>query len=84
MNEQQERITNHTAYRRMKGQLAQTYGMGRFVAISDGQVIADADSFARVCEQLMSSGSDPARVLIVQAGIEYPESVVIFSQVNLS
>lgn len=82
MNEHQERMTNHTAYRQMKDQLAQVYGAGRFVAISNGQVIADADSFTHLRDALISSGNDPTRVLIVQAGIEYPESVVIFSQVE--
>jgi hypothetical protein len=84
MNEHQERITNHTAYRQMKDQLAQVYGVGRFVAISNGQVIADADSFAQLRDQLISLGKDPAQVLIVQAGIEDPESVVIFSLAMLS
>lgn len=53
MNGPQERSANHTAYRGMKDQITQTYGVGRFVAISDGQVVADAASFARPCEQLM-------------------------------
>jgi len=33
---------------------------------------------------LVSSRTELPRVLIVQAGIDYPESVVIFSQVPLS
>lgn len=84
MSEQQERIANHIAYRQMKDQLAQAYGVGRFIAISNGQVIADENSFKQLSDQLRSLGQDPAQVLIVQAGIEEPESVVIFSQVMRS
>lgn len=57
MNEPQECIRSHSAHLRMKkSQLAQTDGVGRFVAISDGQVVADADRFARLREQLMAVG----------------------------
>jgi hypothetical protein len=80
MNEHQERMANHAAYRQMKDTLARIYGMGQFIAISNGQVVADADSFARLHDQLKLQGQDPVQVLIVQAGVEYTETAVIFSQ----
>ncbi len=79
MNENHERMANHAAYRQVKDTLARTYETGRFIAISNGQVVSDADSFARLRDQLKSLGHDPAQVLIVQAGVEYPETAVIFS-----
>jgi hypothetical protein len=84
MSEHQERMANHAAYRQMKDNLAQTYGAGRFLAISNGQVIAAADSFTQLRDHLTSLGQDPAQVLIVQAGVEYPETAVIFLQIGLS
>ncbi len=84
MNEHQERMMNHAAYRQMKDNLAQTYGADRFVAISNGRVIAAADSFTQLRDQVTSLGQDPARVLIVQAGVKYPETAVIFLRVGLS
>jgi hypothetical protein len=79
MNEHQERAANHAAYRQMKDQLTRTYGVGRFVAISKGQVIADADSIAQLRDQLIASGRNPAQVLVVQTGVDYPETAVILS-----
>jgi len=79
MNEHEERAANHAAYRRLKDTLAQTYGAGRFVAITEGHVVADSDSFAQLRSQLVAMGKDPAGVLIVEAGVEYPETAVIFT-----
>lgn len=79
MNDYHERMANHAAYRQMKDGLAQTYGVGRFVAISNGQVIAEAATFLELRDHLLSIGRDPAQVLIVQAGTEYPETAVLFS-----
>jgi hypothetical protein len=79
MSEHQERMANHAAYRQMKDNLAQTCGVGRFVAIANGQVIAEADNFAQLRGHLTSQGRDPARALIVQVGVEYPETAVILT-----
>ncbi len=75
----QERAANQAAYRRLKASLVQTYGPGRFVAIRGGQVAADADTFSDLRSQLAQMGIQPAQVLIVQAGAEYPEKAVIFA-----
>ncbi len=79
MDEHSRRATNHAAYRQLKDTLAQTYEAGRFVAIADGQIAADADSFAQLRSHLIALGKDPAGVLIVEAGVDYPETAFIFS-----
>ena len=72
------RALNLQAYRRLKGSLGRTYGPDRFVAISAGQVIADAATFDDLRSRLAQIGEDPSRCLIVQADVDYPEEVVIF------
>lgn len=78
MDTTQERVLNQEAYRRLKEQIARTYGKGRFVALSGGAVVADAERFDELRTLLRAKGEDPAKVLIVQAGADYPESAVIF------
>src|SRR5258708_40033894 len=74
----EQRALNHAAYDRLKRGLALTYGRGRFVAISGGEVVAEADNFEELRSALTEMGKDPGESLIVQAGIEYPEKAVIF------
>lgn len=80
MDSTQERQLNQTAYRRLKESLKQTYPPGRYVAISGGQVVADAARFDELRVVLGGMGKDPAQVLIVQAGADYLESAVILAQ----
>jgi hypothetical protein len=75
--EAQERQRNHTAYRQLRDTINQTYAPGRFVAILGGQIVADAERFDELCSLLKAHGQDPAKALVVQAGVEYPDSVVI-------
>jgi hypothetical protein len=79
MDPAQERQLNQAAYRRQKDLLDHTYPPGRFLAIAGGQVVADADHLDGLRATLKALGKDPARVLIVQAGAEYPETAVIFA-----
>ena len=74
-----ERAANHAAYRRLKDAIARTYKPGQFVAISGGQIVADADGFEELRARLAAAEKDPAEVLVVQAGVEYPDTAVIFS-----
>lgn len=74
-----ERALNQTAFRRLQATLADTYKHGQFVAISGGQIIADAESFEEVRTRVRGRGIDPTKVLIAQAGADYPDQVVIFS-----
>ena len=80
MTMNQERELNHAAYRQLRDTIKQTYRPGRFVAISGGQIVADAAGFEELHAMLHDIGNDSPEVLIVQAGIEYPETVVIFVQ----
>lgn len=75
----QERAANHAAYLRLKGAIARTYKHGRFVAIAGGLIIADADGFDDLRSRVAAVGKDSAEVLVIQAGVEYPESAVIFA-----
>jgi hypothetical protein len=77
-----ERAANHAAYRRLKDAIARTNKPGQFVAISGGQIIADADGFDELRAHLAAAGKDPTEVLVVQAGVEYPETAVIFCAVQ--
>ena len=79
MDMRQERATNHAAYQRLKDTLTTAYVAGRFVAIADGRIVADAEDFAQIRSHLAALEKDPARILIVQVGVDYPETAVIFS-----
>ncbi len=69
---------NHVAYRRLKDTIARAYKPGRFVAIAGGHIVADADSFGGLRACLAVLGKDSPEVLVVQAGVDYPETAVIF------
>jgi hypothetical protein len=73
-----ERQLNQTAFRQLSGFIDQSYQRGRFVAIADGKIIADAASFVELDSALNALGQGSADVLVVQAGVQYPESAVIF------
>ena len=73
-----ERQRNQVAYRQLSGFIQQTYAPGRFLAIADGKIIADAASFDELTAALERQGQDSVEVLVVQAGVDYPESAVIF------
>ena len=74
-----ERQLNQTAYRRLEKQIEETYPHGQFVAIAGGEIVGDASDFMTLYNALKAGGRDPREVLIVQAGHEYPENVVILS-----
>jgi hypothetical protein len=80
MDSTQERRFNQAAYRQLSGLIQKTYPPGRFVAISGGQIIADAASFGELNSILLGMGKHSPDVLVVQAGTDYPETAVIFAQ----
>jgi hypothetical protein len=84
MNTTAERQCNQAAFRQLSGLIQQTYPPGRFVAIAGGKIIADAASFDELGSKLKALGRDSVDVLVVQAGVEYPETAVIFVQVSQS
>lgn len=52
---------------------------GRFLAVEQGQIIADAESHDMLVEVLKRQGKSPKDLLIVQAGVHYPDTAVIFA-----
>ena len=78
MDTLQERERNQTAFRQLSGFIQKTYPPGRFVAIAGGKIVADAASFQDLHALLHRLGHHSPEVLVVQAGVEYPESVIIF------
>ena len=78
MSNDQERQLNQAAYRQLRGSINQTYPPGQFLAISGGQIVADAGRFDELQGILNALGKDPAQVLIVEAGVKYPETAIIF------
>jgi hypothetical protein len=84
MSASQERDLNRSAYSRLKEMIARTYPFGRFVAISQGQIVADAATFQELDSALLAQGNDSRETLVIQAGVEYPEKAVILTQGPLS
>jgi hypothetical protein len=78
MNSTQKQQANQTAYRQLSAAINRDYPRGRLVAIAGGQIVADAADFDELRATLQSLGKDPAQTLVVEAGVEYPESAVIF------
>jgi hypothetical protein len=62
--------------------IEKSYPPGRFLAISGGKVIADAVEFEGLHSTLRKMGNDLPDVLVVQAGTDYPENVVIFQDLQ--
>jgi hypothetical protein len=71
---------NQAAYRQLRDAIGRTYPPGRFIAISGGKIVADAGSFDELNTVLRKIGQDSTEVLVVQAGVEYPEEAIIFAQ----
>ena len=65
-------------YERFKPEIARRYPPGRFVAIESGQIVADAGTHRDLVQKLQSLGKSPQGLIIVQAGVDYPEHAVIF------
>jgi len=74
-----QRQMNQATYRRLRATLNRTYPAGRFVAIDSDRVVADDADFARLVLALGKAGRVPSRVLIIQAGVEFPETATIFA-----
>jgi hypothetical protein len=80
MDPTQERQLNQAAYRQLRSFIQQNYPTGRFIAISGGKIIADAGHFEELNSILHQMGNDSPEVLVVQAGVDYPETVTIVAQ----
>ena len=61
----------------LKKKIDSQFPVGRLVAFQSGEVIADADTHRELVEKHGAMGRSPQNILILQAGIEYPESAII-------
>jgi hypothetical protein len=73
-----EHERNSAAYIRLKEMLARTCPHGWFVGIAEEQVVGAAAEFRALESILRLQGRDPRRVMVVQAGVDFPEYVTIF------
>jgi hypothetical protein len=78
MSEHDDYERNNAAYQRLKETVDRTYPKGQFVGIGDDQIVGDAGTFRDLERLLQDRGRDPRHVLVVEAGITYPEHVTIF------
>jgi hypothetical protein len=53
------------------------------VGIADEQVVGAAADFRTLERELRAQGRDPRTVLVVEAGVDYPERVTIFTALRL-
>lgn len=65
-------------YSAVQAEVDRRFPAGRFVAVQEQRVVADAPSHRLLVEQLQSQGLGPKDLLILQAGVEFPDSAVIF------
>jgi len=70
--------TDHEAYRRLKPEIDTRFPKGHFVAIDDGQVIADAPSYRELDAKLTPMRARKPVFFVVQAGDDMPKYVTIF------
>lgn len=73
-----EYARNSLAYQRLKESICKTIPAGWFIGIADDQVVGSAEDFSALLAILRANGKDPRSVLVVQAGVDYPDSVTIF------
>ena len=78
MSEQQDYERNNTSYRQLRETIARSYPAGWFVGIADEQVVGAAATFRELEQQLRERGKDPRKVLVVEAGVVYPESLTVW------
>lgn len=63
----------------LKADIDRRFPPGRFVAIEDDQVVADAETVRKLVEKLTVMGKDPRQMQAVQAGVDYPKTAVILA-----
>jgi hypothetical protein len=73
-----QRQLNQAAFRQLKDDIAKRYPPGRYVAISEGKILGDSDRFEELDTTLRKLGQTSTEVLVVQAGVDYPDFVTVF------
>jgi len=71
-------------YTEHKQMIDRRFPAGRFVAVEEGQIVADAESHRLLVESLQQQGKSPKDLLIVQAGVDYPDAAVIFANMLIA
>jgi hypothetical protein len=66
------------AYRQLKNRIDSDYPPGWFVAIIDDQILAAAPDFQKLEDMLRAQHRDPREIMVVEAGVAYPEFVTVF------
>jgi hypothetical protein len=77
MTRNEKNAVNQTAYLNLRKEIDRVYPKGRFVAIDDGRVIADAPTFDALESRLVELGRDSPEVLVVLSGDETPDYLEI-------
>ena len=76
------RAVNQTAYRQLRDRIRGEFPPGRFVGIAGGEIVADAGTFMELEAALTRGGFVSPDVLVVEAGVDYPEKATIFGVVK--
>jgi hypothetical protein len=66
------------AYYHLKDDLKRKYPKGWFVGIADDGIVGAAPTFRDLDFALRAEGKDIRQVLVVEAGVDYPNHVNIF------
>ena len=77
METKAEHKNNQEAFRCLKQEIDEKYARGRFVAIDQCRVVADAAGFDELNAKLNNMGINSSETLVVQVGEEYPETTYI-------
>jgi hypothetical protein len=72
-----ERTPNEIAYRKLKPEIDRIYPKGRFIAIHNQKIVADAVTLGELLASLAGQGLNSKECLAVQAGVDYPEFAYI-------
>ena len=81
MPEREEYERNTESYLRLKETIQKTYPHGWFVGIAEGRIVGAAADFQSLETSLREQGTDPRGVLVVEAGVDYPQYVTILGTV---
>ena len=82
MDAVRDRQAAQASYKKMKASIDETYPKGRFVALDAGKIVADAARFDDLSVLVEARGKKLKDLFVVQAGVEYPESVTIFLRLS--
>jgi hypothetical protein len=79
MSTENKREANQLAFRQLQETINKTYAPGRWVAIDDGKIIADAATFRELDKHLQETGMQSPDILVAEAGEDYSEEMVILA-----